>query len=181
MVVNFRNFPILKTERLVLRNVENTDADLIYKLHSDPVVNKFVGRDNSASLQKAKEYTIKMQNLIDNNECIYWIIRFQENNDLIGSICLWNFDRENNIVEIGYEMLPEFQGKGLMSEAIQKVTKYAFDEMKAAIITAFPSSDNNNSVAILKKMNFEFEDKKYNNTHENVANSITYTLRNNKI
>lgn len=77
-------------------------------------------------------------------------------------------------------MLSEFQGKGLMSEAIQKVTEYAFDEMKAAIITAFPSSDNN-SVALLKKMNFEFEDKKYNNTHENVANSITYTLRNNKI
>lgn len=61
MVVNFKNFPILKTERLVLRNVENTDADLIYKLHSDPVVNKFVGRDNSTSLQKAKAYIIKMQ------------------------------------------------------------------------------------------------------------------------
>jgi ribosomal-protein-alanine N-acetyltransferase len=96
----------------------------------------------------------------------------------MGTVCLWNFDPENEIVEIGYEMLPEFQGRGIMSEAIKAVTAYTFEEIKAKIITAFPSADNVNSVAILKKLNFEFENKKYNNTHENVNNIVTYTLRN---
>jgi ribosomal-protein-alanine N-acetyltransferase len=150
MVLNFKNFPELKSERLILRNIENTDADLIHKLHSDPIVNKFVGRDNSSNLERVQEYIIKMQNLIERNECIYWVIRLNENNDLIGSICLWNFDIENEIVEIGYEMLAEFQGKEIMTEAIKKVIDYTFGEVKAKIITAFPSSDNVNSVAILK-------------------------------
>jgi ribosomal-protein-alanine N-acetyltransferase len=180
MILDFKNFPQLQTDRLILRNIENTDADLIHKLHSDEIVNAFVGRDNSSTLQKAKEYILKMQNLIEQNKCIYWVICLKESNDLIGSVCLWNFDPENEIVEIGYEMLTEFQGKGIMSEAIKKVIAYAFEEIQAKIITAFPSSDNINSLAMLKKMNFEFEDKKYNNTHEKVKNLITYTLRNNK-
>lgn len=178
MVLDFKIFPQLQTERLILRNIESTDAELIHKLRSDEVVNKFVGRDNSSTIEKAKEFILKIQNLVEKNEGLYWIIRRKENNDLIGTVCLWNFDSENEIVEIGYEMLPEFQGKGIMTEALKAVTKHTFEEIKAKIITAFPSSDNINSVAILKKLNFEFEDKKYNNTHENVNNIATYTLRN---
>lgn len=181
MKLNFKDFPQLITERLLLRDIESTDAELIHKLRSDETVNAFVGRDNSSTLEKAQDYILKMQDLIAKNECIYWIIRFKENNDMIGSVCLWNFDLKDKIVEIGYEMLTEFQGKGIMSEAIQAVIEYAFEEMKAQIITAFPSFDNINSVAILKKLNFEFEDKKYNNTHENVKNLVTYTLRNDKV
>jgi ribosomal-protein-alanine N-acetyltransferase len=178
MVLDFKNFPQLITERLILRSIESTDAGLIHKLRSDEVVNQFVGRDNSSTLEKAKEFILKIQNLVSKNEGLYWIIRLKENNDLIGTVCLWNFDPENEIVEIGYEMLPEFQGRGIMSESIKAVTAYTFEEIKAKIITAFPSGDNVNSVAILKKLNFEFEDKKYNNTHENVNNIVTYTLRN---
>jgi len=178
MVLDFKIFPYLQTERLILRNIESTDAELIHKLRSDEVVNQFVGRDNSSTVEKAKEFILKIQNLVEKNEGLYWIIRRKENNDLVGTVCLWNFDTENEIVEIGYEMLPEFQGKGIMTEALKAVTTYTFKEIKAKIITAFPSEDNINSVAILKKLNFEFEDKKYNNTHENVNNIATYTLRN---
>lgn len=177
MVLNFKNFPQLRTDRLLLRNIEDTDAAFIYKLHSDAVVNAFVGRDNSATLKKAQEYILKTQNLVQQNECVYWIISLKESNDLVGSVCLWNFDPENEIVEIGYQLLTEFQGKGIMSEALIKVIAYAFDKMEAKIITAFPSADNGNSVAILKKLNFELENEKYSNTHENVKNMLTYTLR----
>ncbi|WP_264537469.1 GNAT family N-acetyltransferase [Flavobacterium sp. N1736] len=180
MVLDFKNFPKLTTQRLVLRAIENTDYELIHKLRSDEVVNRFVGRDNTSTLEKAQEFILNIQSLVDKNEGLYWIIRFKENNDLLGSVCLWNFDPENEIVEIGYEMLSEFQGKGIMSEALKKVIEYVFEEMKAKIITAFPSADNVNSVAILKKLNFELEDEKYNNTHGNVENLVTYTLRNSK-
>lgn len=181
MVLDFKNFPQLATDRLILRDIEHTDAYLIHKLRSDEIANKFVGRDNASTLEKAKEYILKIQNLMAKNECIYWVISLKENKDLIGCICLWNFDIENETVEIGYELLTEFQGKGIMSEAIKKVTKYAFEEMKAKIITAFPSSDNSNSVILLQKLNFEFDEKKYHNTHEKIKNLVTYTLKNNKM
>ncbi|MET3018977.1 GNAT family N-acetyltransferase [Flavobacterium hydatis] len=177
MKLDFTEFPRLETQRLVLRSLENQDFELIHKLHSDPVVNSFVGRDNSSSLEKAQAYIIRMNNMVAKNECIYWVITTKENNDLIGSACLWNFDFENKIVEIGYEMLPDYQGKGFMTEALREVVKHAFEEINSVIITAFPSSDNVSSVSILKKLNFQHEDKPYNNTHQNVANLVTYTLR----
>lgn len=180
MELNFKVFPKLFTERLILRSVENIDINLIHQLHSDPIANAFVGRENSSNLKKAEEYIIRMQNLVSKNECIYWVIKEKQNDNSIGSICLWNFDIENDIVEIGYEMLSEFKGKGMMTEVINKVVEYAFMEIKANIITAFPSSENIASVNLLKKLNFELEDKKYNNTHENVKNPVTYTLRNNE-
>lgn len=177
MKLDFSVFPKLSSYRLILRKVATEDFQLIHKLHSDPIVNAFVGRDNSSTLEKAKEYIQKMDGLVNKNECIYWIIALKNDNNLIGSVCCWNFDTENEIVEIGYEMLPEFQGKGIMTEALKMVIKYTFEEINANIITAFPSSDNLNSVAVLKKLNFEFEDKPYNNKHENIANIVTYTLR----
>ena len=181
MILDFKNFPQLKTERLLLRNLENSDVALLHKLRSDEIVNAFVGRDNSSTLQKTQDYIIKIQDLTAQNECIYWVITLKENNDLIGCICLWNFDVENEIVEIGYELLTDFQGRGIMNEAIKKVIEYAFEEIKAKMITAFPSSDNSNSVKALEKLHFEFENKKYNSTHENIKNLVTYTLRNNQI
>jgi len=64
MLLDFKNFPQLTTERLILRNIESTDAGLIHKLRSDEVVNQFVGRDNSSTLEKAKEFILKIQNMV---------------------------------------------------------------------------------------------------------------------
>ena len=175
--LDFINFPTIKTDRLILRNVSDRDYELFHKLHSDPIVNRFVGRESSSSLEKAQAYIERMDRLVKNKECLFWIITLKNDYNLMGSVCCWNFDFENGIVEIGYEMLPEFQEKGIMTEALKSVTEFTFSEMKANIITAFPSSDNLSSVKILKKLNFEFEDKPYNNKHENVKNIVTYTLR----
>ena len=175
--LDFINFPTIKTDRLILRNVLDRDYELFHKLHSDPIVNRFVGRENSSSLEKARAYIERMNGLVKKKECLFWVITLKSNDNLMGSVCCWNFDLENGIVEIGYEMLPEFQGKGIMTEALKSVIEFTFNKMKANIITAFPSSDNLSSVEILKKLSFEFEDKAYNNKHENVKNIVTYTLR----
>jgi [ribosomal protein S5]-alanine N-acetyltransferase len=175
--LDYINFPTLKTDRLILRNVLDKDYELFHKLHSDPIVNAFVGRDNSSSLEKAQAYVLRMDGLVKKKECLFWVIALNNDDNLIGSVCCRNFDLENGIVEIGYEMLTKHQGKGIMTEALKAVIKYTFNEMKANIITAFPSSDNLSSVTILKKLNFEFEDKPYNNKHENVENIVAYTLR----
>jgi len=174
--IGFAMFPTLITERLILRHVLEKDYELINKLHSDPIVNAFVGRDNSSSLEKAQAYILRMRGLVERQECLYWIITLKNNDHLIGSACCWNYDIENGIVEIGYELLPEFQGQGIMTEALKSVIEFIFTKMKANLITAFPSSNNLSSVAVLKKLNFTFEDKPYNCKHVNVENIVTYTL-----
>jgi ribosomal-protein-alanine N-acetyltransferase len=51
-----------------------------------------------------------------NNESISWGITLKNNHAIVGTICLWNFSNDNKIAEIGYDLSPTFQRKGIMDE-----------------------------------------------------------------
>src|SRR5215204_2401242 len=90
--LDFSNFPVLTTERLVLRQLTYDDALPIHQLRSDPEVNAFVDRPLSTGIADAMAHIEKIERLVKNNESIYWVINLQEADDLIGTICFWNFD-----------------------------------------------------------------------------------------
>lgn len=175
---DFSIFPVLSTERLTLRSIADEDLELIHELRSDPVVNVLVGRDQNPTLESTKNFISKIEQLVQNNESMYWIITLKGETDLIGSVCLWNFDLQNDIVEVGYEMRAAFQGKGIMTEALNAVVEYAFRNLQAKMVTALPSADNIKSVALLKKMNFQLVPETCNNTHTDVENVVTYVMKN---
>lgn len=158
--LNFTPFPNLITERLLLRKLTIKDAKEIMILRSDDQVNKFLDRPKSNDINEAKKFIEKIVNDINRNECIYWAITLKENDILIGTICLWNMSVENDTGEIGFELHPDFQGKGIMQEAIQEIINYCFNKMKLKIITAFTHSANNKSINLLTKNNFVL-DKNY--------------------
>lgn len=74
---------------------------------------------------------------------------------LIGTICLWNINQENYSAEIGYELHPEWQGKGIMKEALSKIIDYGFQKMKLKEIEAFTNPLNDSSTRLLEKNNFK--------------------------
>jgi len=174
--LDFSTFPELNTTRLKLKKLEETDAPAIHELRSSPAANAFVGRIASTGITDALVHIDKITNLIQNNACIYWAITLKDDHTLVGTIGLWNFDVSRQTAEIGYELIPKYQGKGLMTEAIKCVINYGFEEMKAETITAFTSADNISSIKILENNGFKLSDAPYENSHETVDNMITYLL-----
>ncbi|MBK7227389.1 MAG: GNAT family N-acetyltransferase, partial [Ignavibacteriales bacterium] len=73
---------------------------------------------------------------------------------LIGSICLWNLSREENKAEIGYELLPDFQGKGIAQEAMLAVLDCGFNIMLLNKIEAYTHKENSSSIKLLEKFTF---------------------------
>jgi ribosomal-protein-alanine N-acetyltransferase len=173
--VDFSIFPSLTTERLLLRNLSPDDLEAIHRLRCDESVNIMIGRKAPSALIETRQFISKIEGLVHDNQCIYWVVSLKEDRQLLGTVCCWNFDVQNGIVELGYEMLPEFRGKGIMTEAIKKVMEYAFGDLNARLITAFPSALNTNSVSLLKKIGFQPDDKSYNNSHTEVEKLLTYT------
>jgi ribosomal-protein-alanine N-acetyltransferase len=171
---DFSIFPVLETDRLVLRRLSLNDAEEIYQLRSDIEVAALTGRAPSASISEAIAYIDKIDKLINNNECIFWVVSYKDAPDLIGAVCLWNFDIANRTVEIGYELLEQFQGKGIMGEVIARVLKYALDAMGVEKVVAFPSSENPPSVKLLEKLGFKQTPGHFKNTHVNVPGMLTY-------
>jgi len=178
--LDFSIFPVLKTSRLVLRELSAQDALQIHALRSDPKIAAMTGRVPSTGIEDAMVHIYKVKKLIENNASIYWAISLLEDPTLIGTICLWNFDIENAVVEIGYELLPEFQGKGIIRESITAVINYGFEDMEVSTITAFPSANNASSIKVLKMAGFKMDENRYPNSHDDVINMLTFLLTSTK-
>jgi len=152
-------FPVLNTERLVLRQLVPEYAVQLHQLRSDPEVNRYLGRSASTGIADAITFIDKIKSTIDATEGMYWVLTLSDNNSLIGTICFYNFDKANNTIELGYELMTTYQGQGLMTEAIIRVIEYGFKQMNADAITAFPSADNERSIALLNKFGFTIDEE----------------------
>jgi ribosomal-protein-alanine N-acetyltransferase len=150
----FTSFPILKTERLTLRQLVFADEQEVFALRSDGEINKFLDRQISNSIDDARNFINRVTENINKNNSFYWAITFSDKNILIGTICLYGFSDETNKCEIGYELLTNFQGKGIMQEAVDIVIDYAFNIIKVYTIEAFLHKDNQKSIMLLKKCSF---------------------------
>jgi len=155
----FRPFPVLKTERLTLRRLSVNDDKEIFALRSDKQVNKYIDRAPSNTIDDARNFIHKIAEVVRQNEGIYWAITLTDNDKLVGTICLFNFSKENDQAEIGYELLPAFQRKGIMQEATSKVIAFALDVMGLKAIEANTHRENENSSNLLKKFNFKRQEK----------------------
>ena len=151
---NICPFPILQTERLSLRKLSPDDAEEIFFLRTDENINKYIDRTRAKTIDDAYNFINKTNQSIDNNELIDWAIIFKNDSGLIGSICLWNFSREENKAEVGYELLPDFQGKGIAQEAMLVVLDYGFNVMLLNKIEADTRKENLASTKLLEKFNF---------------------------
>jgi ribosomal-protein-alanine N-acetyltransferase len=170
----FTPFPILTTERLTLRQLVINDEREIFTLRSDSEINKYLDRQLSNTIDDARNFIKKVNENINKNDSLYWAITLSDKNVLIGTICLFSFSDETDKCEIGYELLTNFQGQGIMTEAVEKVIDFAFNTIKVQKIEAFFHIDNQSSIKLLEK--FSFKDS--NKPDKTDTNLVCYHLTN---
>ena len=149
--INFTPFPNLETERLYLRRVAKEDVNEIFTLRSDKETMKYVPRPLAKTLEDAMEHIDIIDSKIENNEGINWAITLKKDPKLIGIIGHYRIKPEHFRLEIGYMLLPEYHGKGIVTEAIEKIVKYGFQEMKLHSIEAIIDPENLASERVLQK------------------------------
>ena len=172
--LKFTPFPIITTERLILRCLEVSDDQQIFMLRSDNRVNQYLARPKQKDIKESMAFISKINNGINNNEWIYWAITLKESSKLIGTICLWNFSSKKNVAELGYELDPAFQGKGIMSETLKKIIEFGFQEIELYTIDAYTHKNNNNSTILLQKHNFKLdEERKDKGNSDNIIFMLT--------
>ena len=172
--INFTPFPILTTERLTLRQLVIDDKQEIFTLRSDREINKYLDRQLSNTIEDAMNFINKVNENINKNDSLYWAITLSDKNVLVGTICLFGFSDDNYKCEIGYELLTNFQGQGIMKEAVEKVIDYALNTIKVKKIEAFLHRGNQGSIKLLEKFSF----KNSNEPDKENPDLICYRLTN---
>jgi len=152
--ISFNPFPVLKSERLTLRQLSLTDQQDVFALRADEEINQFLDRKPAETIEDAIRFINVINENIKNNISVYWAITLTETRELVGTICLFDFSKDKTSVEIGYELFTGFQGQGIMSEAIEKVINYVFKVLKFQKILAVTHYQNHASAKILTKFNF---------------------------
>ncbi|WP_113929115.1 GNAT family protein [Bacillus sp. P14.5] len=149
-----RKFPDLYTDRLYLRNVRLEDTEFIFKLYSDEDVCEYLyDEEVYTNREQVKEF-IQWNSNPEEQGNNRWCILKRSSQEVIGTCGFDSWDRENNIVEIGYNLWKDFWGKGYMKEALIAAINNGFANMDLNRINAFVALDNLRSIHLLESLGF---------------------------
>ena len=151
---NFHPFPELETERLLLRQVQDQDANDLFILRSDQTLMRYIDRPLASSIADVQQLVQKIHDSLIQNDGITWAITLKPGPKLIGTIGFWRIEKENYRAEIGYMLAVKWQCKGIMSEAMKEVLKYGFKEMNLHSVEANVNPGNEASIRLLEKNQF---------------------------
>lgn len=161
--MKFKPFPEITSERLFLRKIIESDCETILFLRSDKTVNKFIERPENRKIKNisnAMKFIKELDDNIETNKSIAWGITLKNDPKIIGTICLWNFSKDNKTAEVGYDLAPKFHNKGYMSETLKMIINFGFNELKIDKIEAFTHTENESSKKILEKNGFHLNENR---------------------
>ncbi len=149
----------LETNRLIMRPFEETDAEGLFLLDSNPEVMKYVGGIVSTEVEQSRQMIEFIQNQYKENGVGRLAVIEKSSNILIGWSGLKYLTKEingmKNVYELGYRFLPEYWGKGYATETAIAALNYAFNEIKTDVVYAMAVTENTGSNRVLQKLGFE--------------------------
>jgi len=145
---------LIESERLILRELKEKDLSGFYKIRSNEQTSLYIDREIP---KNENEALLILRNLIERclkHKWYIWGIFKKNNNELIGTYCLWNFTNDRTKGEIGFEVLPEFQRMGFISEATDEVMKFCKEKLGVKILEGYADAENLSSINLLLKKGF---------------------------
>ena len=137
----------VETRRLLLRPFQENDAEAFFACCQNPNLGNNAGWAPHKTLNESREI---LHSAFIGQEGI-WAVTLKDTQQLIASIGIVpDPKRENPQVRmLGYWLDEPYWGKGYMSEAVQAVLNYGFNELQLSLITANCYPHNKRSQQVL--------------------------------
>ena len=148
------SLPTLRTKRLTLRAAALSDIDGFYALWSNPTTASFIKRRRHASRSESEarlERILEAQSL---GQHMTWVITREGDDRMLGYAGLVRFEREHFRAEVAYELGPEHQGNGFLTEALLRIVDYAFGDLGLHRLEGHASPENTQSTRVLQRCGF---------------------------
>lgn len=176
--ISFDPFPIIETERLILKKINVTDAQEMFLLRSNAECMKYIGKPTQKNINESIEFIELINKNIAESNGINWGIFYKSDKKIIGAISIHKIDKQNHRGEVGYMLHPTYWKQGIISEAINEVITYGFNTLNLHSLEALIDKYNDASIAVLTKFKFvkeaHFKENYfYNNTF---IDTLVYSL-----
>ena len=146
----------LKTKRLVLRRLTESDAEPMFRnWASDPEVTKYMTWPAHSSAEISRMVLESWVRDYSRPDFYQWAIELD--GEPIGSISVVEINEAANWVEIGYCIGKNWWHKGIMTEALNAVMKFFFEEVGANRVSAVHDPNNPHSGGVMRKCGMKYE------------------------
>ncbi|WP_373710037.1 GNAT family N-acetyltransferase [Kaistella sp.] len=142
----YQNFPELISDTLILRQIVKDDIESLVEI-------SFYNALPALTVEDAAEMQERTNLDYQNGSSIHWGIADKKSNKIIGTVGYYR-GFENRTGELGCVLKPEFQRKGLMTEAMKLAIEFGINEMKLRKIGAITSRENKPAIQLLERLSF---------------------------
>lgn len=161
---------IAETERLLLRELQESDEQGMFDLDSDPEVHRYVGKSPVESIEEIKEIIKFIQQQYKENGVARWAVIRKSDNAFLGWCGLKLFKNEINghvnFYELGYRFQKQHWGNGFATEAAKASVNYGFNTLGIKEIYAMTDPENTSSNKVLQKAGFQLVNNFIDNDEE---------------
>jgi len=149
---------ILETRRLILRRFSLEDAPAMYRnWASDPEVTKYLTWPTYTDPAMADAILSDWTKSYARDDFYQWAIELKQLNEPVGSISVVSHNDALQIAHIGYCLGRAWWHKGIMSEALQAVIDYLFDQVGMRRIESLHDPNNPHSGGVMRKCGMQYE------------------------
>lgn len=147
----------IETDRLRIRALTIIDAGFMMQLMNTPTWIKNIGNRNVNDSTTASNYIAN--NIINSyhiNGFGLFLVAVKKDNQSAG-ICGIVKREGLTIPDLGFAMLPKYEGKGIATEASKAVVQYAKETLQLSQLAGITKADNIASIRVLEKVGMEFK------------------------
>lgn len=162
--MKFNPFPILETERLLLRELNVNDAKSFYQLNLDNEVMKYTGEGAFKDIEESKKF-LENYDQYKKYGIGRWAVINKENKEFLGW-CGLKFTESLNEYDIGFRFFRKHWNKGYATESAKACVNFGLNKFKITEIIGRAMKDNKASIKVLEKIglmydrDFDFEGSK---------------------
>ncbi|RXY98407.1 GNAT family N-acetyltransferase [Fictibacillus sp. S7] len=143
---------MFETERCFINTFKKTDFVDVKKVFVNPEVRKFLG-----GIRQEDSIKVLLDEMLNSSDhSFYWVVREKHTDIFIGLVSL-DPHQEGIYLEISYQLLPNWWGKGYATEVVQCIINYALNELSLKKVVAETQTANKTSCKLLERLGMELE------------------------
>lgn len=153
--MNFK-LPIIETERLILREIKESDVNDMYEYAHLPYIGPSAGWAPHQSKEETRTIIRMMNGKYRFGGVGTFAIVYKENSKMIGTIELHSMVK-NYKAELGYTVNPEYWGKGIAFEGAKAIIPWGFEALDLKRIECTAFTNNYQSKRVCEKLGLTYE------------------------
>jgi len=147
----------LQSTNLNMKALTKENSGVLFNLYSDTEIQKYTDIDRLRSLSDTQKFIDTENKEADNQDLIFLGVFSRATKDFLGIISLFNIDQKHSFASLGFQLVKDYWGRGIMHESLMHFIKFVFEELNFHRIEAQVYIGNEKSINVLDRLGFTKE------------------------